>query len=213
MDISIQDQIYIVSVSVAVVALVLLIFCITLCVSVGRLKAANKERIKKDIETGENRNSRDDEKYAYNNPSIQPDEELYQRGYLMHKGQIVPRLTSSSNGGYSSDPRKPSKPNSAYSQSSRDFIPINDIKASKDASRDFKIINPNSSVFDDDISFESQPTSNRVPITVNNGNRYIPPRPSQFNSNIMLGPSPGQNQQTDIKQEGVTYFNNRAIDY
>lgn len=32
-------------------------------------------------------------KYAYNNPTIQPDEELHHRGYLMHKGQIVPRLT------------------------------------------------------------------------------------------------------------------------
>lgn len=32
-------------------------------------------------------------KYAYNNPTIQPDEELHHRGYLMHKGQIVPRVT------------------------------------------------------------------------------------------------------------------------
>lgn len=98
-----------------------------------------------------------------------------------------------------------------YSQSSRDFIPINDTKASKDASKDFKtIMNPNSSVFDDDVSYESQPVSSRVPITVNNGNgnRYIPPRPSQFNNNITLG----QNQ-TETRQDGVTYFNNRAIDY
>lgn len=156
----------------------------------------------------------------------------------MHKGQIVPRLTryvpdfrlkfdcgdltyctiivySSSNGGYSSDPpRKPTKPSSLYSQSSRDFIPINDSNSSKDASKDFKaVMNPNSSVFDDDITYnESQQVSSRVPITVNNGNgngnRYIPPRPSQFNNNITLGQS-----QTETRQESVTYFNNRAIDY
>lgn len=126
---------------------------------------------------------------------------------------------STSNGGYSSDPpRKPTKPNSVYSQSSRDFIPINDRKSSKDASKDFKaIMNPNSSVFDDDVSYnEHPPPSSRVPITLNSGNgnnRNIPPRPSQFNNNIMLGPSLGQNQQTENRQDGVTYFNNRAIDY
>jgi len=209
MDIELQDQIYIVSASLAVVAVVLLIFCFVLCVSVGRLKAANKELQKKDFEKSES-------KYAYNNPTIQPDEELHQRGYHMHKGQLVPRLTSSSNGGYSSDPRKPTKPSNSYSQSSRDFIPINDSKTSKDASRDFKaIMNPNSSVFDDDVSYnESQPVSTKVPITLNgNNNRYIPPRPSQFNNNIMLGPSSAQNQQTDTKPDGVTYFNNRAINY
>lgn len=103
-----------------------------------------------------------------------------------------------------------------YSQSSRDFIPINDTKSSKDASRDFKaIMNPKSNVFDDDDSSynESQPVSNKVPITLNsgNGNRYVPPRPSQFNNNIMLGPSSGQ--QTESRPDGVTYFNNRAIEY
>jgi len=206
MDITEQDQIYIVSASLAVVAVVLLIFCITLCVSVNRLKRVIREQTKRDIEAREN-------KYAYNNPSIQPDEELHHRGYLMHKGQIVPRLTSSSNGGYSSDPpRKPTKPSSAYSQSSRDFIPINDRNASKDASKDFKtVMNPNSSVFDDDVSYnESQPVSSKIPITIHNGNanRYTPPRPSQFNSNITLAPS-----QTENRKDGVTYFNNRAIDY
>ncbi len=72
-------------------------------------------------------------------------------------------------------------------------------------------MNPSSSVFDDDISYnESQPVSSRIPITVNNGigNRYTPPRPSQFNSNITLGQS-----QSETRQDGVTYFNNRDIDY
>jgi len=205
-----QDQIYILSGALALVAIVLLIFCVTLCVSVIRLKAAFGERKKEDVET---KREASDNKYAYNNPSIQRDEELHQRGYHMHQGQIVPRVTSSSNGGYSTDPRKPARPSNAYSQSSRDFIPINDKISSRDASKDFKaIMNPKSSVFDDDLNYnDSQPPSSRVPINVNNGNvnRYIPPRPSQFNNNIMLG----QNQQTENRQEGVTYFNNRAIDY
>lgn len=206
MDIELQDQIYIVSAALVVVAVVLLIFCIALCVSVGRLKKIINEQKRKDFATREN-------KYAYNNPSIQPDEELHHRGYLMHQGQIVPRVVSTSNGGYSTDPpRKPTKPNSAQSRSSRDFVPLNDRNGSKDASKDFRaVMNPNSSVFDDDVSYnESPPVSSKVPITVNNGNsnRYTPPRPSQFNSNITLG----QNQ-TENRQEGVTYFNNRAIDY
>lgn len=73
-------------------------------------------------------------------------------------------------------------------------------------------MNPNSSVFDDDISYnESVPVSSKVPITINNGsgNRYIPPRPSQFNNNITLG----QSQTEANKPDGVTYFNNRAMDY
>jgi len=211
MDISFQDQIYIVSASLAIVAVVLLIFCIVLCINVGRLKTLiiEQKNINRDVVETRDR----DHKYAYNNPSIQPDEELYHRGYHMHKGQIMPRLTSPSNGGYSSDPqRKPTKPSSRYSRSSRDFIPINDSTASKDATKDFKsVMNPNSSAFDDDIGFnESQPVATRVPITVNNGNvnRYVPPRPSQFNNNITLGQS-----QPESRQEGVTYFNNRAIDY
>ncbi|XP_037033572.1 uncharacterized protein LOC119072454 [Bradysia coprophila] len=204
MDIELQDQIYIVSAALVVVTVVLLIFCITLCVSIGRLKKTISEQNRRDVATRES-------KYAYNNPSIQPDEELHHRGYLMHQGQIVPRVMSTSNGGYSTDPpRKPTKPNS---RSSRDFIPINDRNGTKDASKDFRtVLNPNSSVFDDDVSYnnESQPVSSKVPITVNNvnSNRYTPPRPSQFNSNITLG----QNQ-TETRQEGVTYFNNRAIDY
>lgn len=106
-----------------------------------------------------------------------------------------------------------------YSQSSRDFIPINDRKASKDVSKDFKtIMNPNSSVFDDDSSYtenQQPPPSSRVPITLNNGNNRNISRPSQFNNNIMLGPSSGQNQQSqsENRPDGVTYFNNRAIDY
>lgn len=77
-------------------------------------------------------------------------------------------------------------------------------------------MNPNSSVFDDDISYNENlpnlPVSTQVPITVNNGNAnrgYIPPRPSQFNNNITLG----QSQAETNKQDGVTYFNNRAMDY
>ncbi|KAG4069088.1 hypothetical protein HA402_008399 [Bradysia odoriphaga] len=203
MDIELQDQIYIVSAALVVVTVVLLIFSITLCVSIGRLKKTINEQNRRDVATRES-------KYAYNNPSIQPDEELHHRGYLMHQGQIVPRVMSTSNGGYSTDPpRKPTKPSS---RSSRDFIPINDRNGTKDASKDFRtVLNPNSSVFDDDVSYnESPPVSSKVPITVNNGNsnRYTPPRPSQFNSNITLG----QNQ-TESRQEGVTYFNNRAIDY
>lgn len=50
MDISFQDQIYIVSASIAVVAVVLLIFCIALCVSVGRLKKVIQEQKRVDIE-------------------------------------------------------------------------------------------------------------------------------------------------------------------
>lgn len=206
MNIKLQDQIYIVSAALVVVAVVLLIFCIALCVSVGRLKTIINGQKKRDVVAAAR-----ESKHAYNNPTIQPDEELHHRGYLMHQSQIVPRVISTSNGGYSTDPpRKSTKPNSAYSQS-RDFIPINDSKTSKDASKDFRtIMNPTSSGFDDDISYnESQPVvSSKIPITVNNSNRYTPPRPSQFNSNITLGQS-----QTENRQEGVTYFNNRAIDY
>lgn len=84
--------------------------------------------------------------------------------------------------------------------------------ASKDASKDFKsVMNPNSGVFDDDISYnENLPVSSKIPITVNKGSgSYVPPRPSQFNNNITLGQGQTENKQT----EGVTYFNNRAIDY
>lgn len=106
MEIGLQDQIYIVSAAVVVVAVVLLIFCITLCISVNRLKALLKEQKRKEIITARwnffkkiefTRKYLDnffrESKYAYNNPSIQPDEELHYRGYLMHQGQIVPRIT------------------------------------------------------------------------------------------------------------------------
>lgn len=72
---------------------------------------------------------------------------------------------------------------------------------------------PSTSVYDDDINYndnQQAASGSKVPITVNNGigNRYTPPRPSQFNSNITLGQS-----QSEPRQEGVTYFNNRAMDY
>jgi len=217
MDISLQDQLYIVSISLAVVTIFFLIFCIVLSVHVSRLRADNKERKRKEREKSSGNT------YAYNNPTIQPDEELYHRGYSMHRPQLVPRLKSSVNSGYSNDP-KPSKPSSVYSHSSRDLVPVNDHKATKDASKDFKTtMNPTSNVLvldDEDDYTERQPTSQKPaagPVTHanNNGNNngYMPPRPSQFNKNIMLGPNLGQNQNADNRQDGVTYFNNRAIDY
>lgn len=240
MEVDIQTQIHIIVGVFGGAIIILIIWVAALCYMFDRLKRQVNENVAPPpppaITTANNHHQTSGHSnYAYNHSDIKPGEELSRRGYAIYEGPVVaPRLQrfesfsnsvfenfiylfvrSTGNGMYGAAPRSYVSPVAAPAV---DYAIPDDnddddngmMGGTKDASNDFSDYRPKNN-------------KNRVPAppVVADMSYGQSKRPSQFNSNIILGPAASSASTfIDDSSDGgadqrrpTQYYNNRAMNY